>query len=208
MKKLYFLLFTFLMTAVSFGQVILAEDFSYTDGSLVPNGGWISTGGTSGDFLISSGEAVVQHGAPSEDVRYSFTSVTGDIYVAFDFSVDDLGAPYSSAGTDYEYFAHFNGPSFDFRARMDVVPPSNMGDYTVGISSSTSTAQAVWGTDLTYGTSYRAVIRYNQDNGTAQLWINPAAAGDTSISGTGDGATSIEGFSLRQFCFKQEAKRI
>jgi len=192
MKKLYFLFILFISVA-SYGQVILAEDFNYADGSLVPNGGWTSAGGTAGDFLISSGEAVVQHGTPSEDVRYSFTPVTGDIYVAFDFSVDDLGAPYSSAGNDFEYFAHFR-----FRAQMDIVPPTGDGDYSVGISSDANIAEAVWGSDLTYGTTYRAVIRFNQDTGTAELWINPTTSSDTSIIGTDDGAFSATSFDLRQ----------
>jgi hypothetical protein len=192
MKKLY-ILFIMLISAASYGQVILAEDFNYADGSLLPNGGWTSGGGTAGDFLVASGEAVVQHGAPSEDPRYSFTPVTGDVYAAFDFSVDDLGAPYSSAGSDFEYFAHFR-----FRAQMDIVPPTGGGDYTVGISSDDNVAEAVWGTDLTYGTSYRAVIRFNQDTGTAELWINPTTSADTSIIGTDDGAFSATSFDLRQ----------
>ena len=74
-------------------------------------------------------KAVVQHGAPSEDVKLPFSSVEGGLYVGFDFSVDDLGAPYS--GSDNEYFTHL-----DFKARMDVVPPSGSGDYSVGISQS------------------------------------------------------------------------
>jgi len=190
MKKIYFLLFTLLITSLSFGQVIVAEDFSYADGSLVPNGGWTTGSGTAGDLLVSSGEAVVQHGAPSEDARKTFSSVSGDIYYALDFSVDDLGAAY--VGTDNEYFAHVN-----FRARLSVGPGTNGGDYTVGIGSS-SAGQAIWATDLTYGQTYRAVVRYDQDLGLAQLWINPANAGSTSISGTEDGATSIDSFDLRQ----------
>ncbi|WP_400076319.1 T9SS type A sorting domain-containing protein [Winogradskyella sp. R77965] len=192
MKKIYFLLFT-LISFASFGQVIVAEDFDYPDGSLVPNGGWANTSGTAGDFLVSSGEAVVQHGTPSEDVEISFSSVTGDIYAGFDFSVDDLGAPYSSAGTDFEYFAHMS-----FRAQLDIVPPTGGGDYSVGISSDANIAEAVWATDLTYGTTYRAIIRFNQDTGTAELWINPATSTDTSIIGTDDGATSVDSFDLRQ----------
>ncbi len=182
-----------LISATSYGQVILAEDFDYPDGSLVPNGGWASTSGTAGDFLVSSGEAVVQHGTPSEDVEIAFSPVNGDIYAGFDFSVDDLGAPYSSMGTDFEYFAHLS-----FRAQVDIVPPSGGGDYSVGISSDPNTAEAVWATDLTFGTTYRAIIRFNQDTGTAELWINPASSADTSIVGSDDGPTSITSFDLRQ----------
>lgn len=193
MKKIYFLLFTFLITSLSFGQVIVAEGFSYPDGSLVPNGGWATTSGTAGDLLVASGEAVVQHGTPSEDTEITFSPVTGDIYAGFDFSVDDLGAPYSSAGNDFEYFAHFS-----FRAQIDIVPPTGGGDYSVGISSDQNTAEAIWGTDLTFGTTYRAIIRFNQDTGTAELWINPTTSADTSIIGTDDGATSVDSFDLRQ----------
>ena len=195
MRKNYFLtlLITLCFSTLSFGQVIHAEGFDYPDGSLVSNGiGWTSAGGTAGDFLVSSGQAVVQHGTPSEDVRYSFTPVTGDIFVAFDFSVDDLGAPYG-AGSDFEYFAHFA-----FRSQIDVVPPTGAGDYTLGISSDANTAEAIWATDLTFGTTYRAVMRFNQDTGTSTLWIDPTADTDTSIVGTDDGAFSVTSFDLRQ----------
>ena len=192
MKKLYFL-FILLISATSYGQVLVAEDFNYPDGSLVPNGGWATTSGTAGDLLVSSGEAVVQHGTPSEDVEITFSPITGDIYAGFDFSVDDLGAPYSNTGTDFEYFAHFN-----FKAQIDIVPPTGSGDYSVGISSDANTAEAVWGTDLTFGTTYRAIIRFNQDTGTAELWINPTMSSDTSIIGSDDGAASVDSFDFRQ----------
>ncbi len=197
MRKNYFLCFLFaLISYVSFGQVILSEDFSYADGSLVGNGAWASFSGTAGDLLVSSGQAVVQHGTPSEDASLSFTSVSGDIFYAFDFSVDDLGSPYS--GTDNEYFAVFKDSGFGFSARIDIVPPTAAGDYTVGISSTTSTAQATWATDLTFGTSYRAIVKFDQNTGTAQLWIDATAATDTSISGTADGPETVSQFALRQ----------
>jgi hypothetical protein len=193
MKKnyLFTLLLTFSFSIISFGQVILAEGFDYADGSLVPNGGWAREGGTSGDFQVVSGEAVVQHGTPSEDVKLAFTEISGSVYVAFDFSVDDLGAVYS--GSDNEYFAHL-----DFKARVDIVPPSANGDYSIGISSAASTADVIWATDLIFGTKYRALIKYDQDTGTASLWIDPSSSTDTSIVGAEDGANSVKEFELRQ----------
>lgn len=191
MKKIYILLFSFLITGLTFGQVIVAEDFSYPDGSLVPNGGWTTGSGTAGDLLVASEQAVVQHGEPSEDARQSFAEVaTGDIYYALDFSVDNLGAVYD--GTDNEYFSHFN-----FRARLSVGPGTSGGDYTVGIGSS-SAGQAIWSTDLIFGDTYRAVVRYNIDLGVAELWINPASEASTSILGDEDGMTTINSFDLRQ----------
>ncbi len=193
MKKNYIftLLITLCLTGASFGQVILAEDFSYSDGSLVGNGSWERVGGTEGDFLVTSGEAVVQHGTPSEDVKIPFTEVAGDVFAGFDFSVDDLGAPFS--GSDKEYFAHF-----DFKARFDIVPGVNGGDYTVGISSTTSSAQETLASDLTFGQTYRAVLKWDQVTGTAQVWIDPSAIGDTSISGSDSSTTSVSSFDLRQ----------
>ncbi|MBT7816242.1 MAG: hypothetical protein HN566_05830, partial [Polaribacter sp.] len=74
-----------LITAVSFGQVLISEDFTYADGSLVGNSTWGNVSGTAGDFLVTSGQAVVQHGTPSEDVNITWTAVAGDIYAGFDF---------------------------------------------------------------------------------------------------------------------------
>jgi hypothetical protein len=200
MKKLYSLLLSLLITSVGFGQVIVTDNFTYADGSLVPNGGWANHSGTAGDMLVASGQVVVEHGTPSEDASLAFTPVTGNIYYAIDFSVDDLGAPYSSAGTDFEYFAHFKNGATNFSARVDIVPPTGGGDYSVGISSDQSTADAVWATDLTYGVTYRATVRYDQDANIAELWIDASSSSDTSILGADqpDPGDSVESFALRQ----------
>jgi type IX secretion system substrate protein len=200
MKKLYILFFTFLITSVSFGQHFFSEMFAYADGSLVGNGAWVNHSGTAGDLLVSGGMAVVQHGTPSEDANVPFTPVAGNIYYALDFSVDDLGAPYTSGG-DYEYFAHFKvGGTNNFSARLDIVPPTGAGDYSVGIASDESTADAVWATDFTYGITYRATVRYNQDMNIAQLWIDASGPGDTSILGEdrADPGDAVDEFALRQ----------
>lgn len=197
MKKLY-LLITLFISTVSFGQVVASDGFDYADGSLVPNGGWAHHSGNDGDLMVSSGKTVVQHGTPSEDANLPFTAPSGDVYYGIDFSVDDLGAPY--AGSDNEYFAHFLNGTSNFSARLDIVPATGGGDYSVGIASDDSTADAIWATDLTFGTTYRAIVRYNQDSNIAQLWINPSAEGDSSIMGDDqtDPGDAVEAFALRQ----------
>ena len=194
MKKHYYLLFTILIASLSFGQ-IASDDFTYSDGSLVGNGAWVTHSGTAGDLLVSSGQVVVQHGTPSEDANLPFTPVSGVLYFGIDFTVDSSS---DIPGSDNEYFAHFKDSGNGFRARLDVVPGTAGGNYTVGISSSTSTAQATWGTDLSFGVTYRAIAKYDQDNGLAELWIDASSSGDTSISGNTATATSIESFALRQ----------
>jgi len=51
-----------------------------------------------------------------------------------------------------------------------------------------------------YGTTYRATVKYDQDNNIAQLWIDAAVEGDTSILGTDevDPGDSMVAFGLRQ----------
>lgn len=200
MKKSLMLVTSIMLVAgVAIAAVIISDDFSYPDGSLVGNGGWINHSGTAGDLLVENGQAVVQHGIPSEDASLPFTATPGSVlFYRFDFSVDDLGEPIS--GGDYEYFAHFKDGGFGFRARMDIVEPSGGGDYTVGISSIGSTADATWPSDLMYGVVYHVVVSYDQTNNIAQLWIDPADASSPSIIGNdeADPGTAIEAFALRQ----------
>ncbi len=176
----------------------LTENFTYTDGSLVPNGGWANHSGTLGDMMVTSGQVLVQHGTPSEDANLAFTPVAGNLYFGIDVTVNDPGGPIS--GADNEYFAHFKDSGFGFFGRLDIVAPIGGGDFTFGISTDTSTAQATWATDLTYGVTYRVIVRYDQDNNIAEMWVDATLESDTSILGTdqADPGNSIESFALRQ----------
>lgn len=188
-----------LIAGVAIAAIVASDDFSYPDGSLVGNGAWFNHSGTAGDFQVVGGQAVVTHGAPSEDVTLPFTpNAGGDLFFSFDFSVDDPGAPIS--GTDNEYFAHFKDDGFGFRGRMDIVPANGAGDYTVGISSISSTADVVYPVDLTYGVTYNVIVQYDQTANFARLWIDASADTDLAITGTDqpDPGTIITGFALRQ----------
>ena len=176
----------------------ITDDFDYSDGSLIGNGLWTAHSGTPGDFQVLSGQGVVQHGAPSEDINIEFTAVTGSVYYSFDFSVDNPGNVIGTNGTDFEYFAHLMNDGGSFRARLDIVAPNTTGDYTLGISSGTSTAEATCATDLTFGTTYRVTVRFGQDNSEAQLWIDATSETDTSISGSTGGAQTVNQFAFRQ----------
>ncbi len=189
---------TVALTSLAPAVVILSDNFDYADGSLVTNGGWTNHSGTTGDLLLAGGKAVVQHGTPSEDANIAFTAVSGKIFYGIDFSVGALAAAY--AGSDNEYFAHFKDNGFGFSARMDIVAPTGAGDYSVGIASDASTADSIWATDLIFGTTYRAVVEFDQDNNQAKLWINASLETDTSILGDdqADPGNSIIEFALRQ----------
>ncbi|WP_053002259.1 T9SS type A sorting domain-containing protein [Kordia jejudonensis] len=194
MRKITFLVFLFI-TSLSFGQILIDEDFDYPNGSLVGNGTWASHSGAGTNAIqVSSGEISMLHGSGvREDVNIPFTSTSTVKYAGFDITVTN-GAAIS--GTDNEYFAHFN--STGFRARIDVVPPTGAGDFRIGIASNSSTAEATWATDLTFGVTYRIVVRYDETSGQSQLWIDPSLESDTSILGSATSPTAVTSFCFRQ----------
>ena len=186
-------------------QVLLSEDFSYADGALVPNGGWTEYGNNQPeDLLVESGQALIRHGNATQDVNLSFTTTPGTLYYGIDFSVDDRGTPFDTNFSDFEYFATFYNGNNDtinnLSARLDIVSPSDTGDFTVGIASDDGTADATWGTDLNYGTTYRAIVSYDQADNVARLWIDAAVESDTSIVGTNQDTPGdvVSAFALRQ----------
>ena len=175
------------------------DSFDYPDGPLVSSSNWNNFSGTEGDLLVADGKALVQHGTPSEDAGVSFGAVEGVLYYAFDFSVNNPGE--SIFGGDYEYFAMFKDDGFSYRARIDIVEANIQGnDFSIGISSVGSTADAVWPDDLSFETNYRVTVKYDQNLNIAQLWINASSETDTSILGEdeSDPGTTITQFGLRQ----------
>ena len=174
------------------------DNFSYSNGSLISASSWSTFSGTEGDLIVTDGQVLVQHGTPSEDASVAFNSVVGSIYYAFDFTVN---AAEAISGGDYEYFSILKDDGNNFRGRLDIVNANTEGnDFTVGISTKGSTADTVWASDLSFGITYRATVKFDQDTNIAQLWIDASSESDTSISGndeTGPG-TTITQFGLRQ----------
>lgn len=178
-------------------DVLIDEQFSYTDGALTTVGApfWTTHSGTAGQIQVSGG-AISLNDADSEDVNRQLASAitSGQIFAGFDFSVT-AAAP--ASGDDYEYFASFGNGTTDFTSRVDVVNPSMTGDFTLGIAGAGSTADATFGSDLTFGTTYRAVIRYDRDSGISTLWVSPTSAASASIDSLAD-TNDVSGFYFRQ----------
>lgn len=174
-------------------DLLASDDFSYADGSLVGNGGWTNHSGNAGDLLVSGGQAVVQHGVPSEDAGITFADVNSGILSAvFDIIVNDDTA---IGGNDFEYFAHFQTEgSNNFRSRLDVQSGTMGGDYTLGISSTTSTAEATLTQDFMFGDTVSVVLDFDLDTGLGSLTV-----GSETIVGTStDIGATLNRFSLRQ----------
>lgn len=186
------------------GDILFSEGFDYADGTkLVDIATWGNHSGTPAELEVNNGTlAVIENGTPSEDANRALgqTFTTGAVYAGFDFSV---AAAAVASGTDFEYFAHIgNIGSLDFGSRMDIQAAQGAGDFRVGISPSAS-VDATWGTDLTFGTTYRAIFGYNRDTGFTKLWIDAAVPGDTFIQ------TSIVDFNdVNSFMFRQSNSSI
>lgn len=185
-------------------QILVNDNFNRPDGSLVgtiptpgPGGTWASHSGTLGDLLISGGQAVVQHGTPSEDANVSFAlQGAGMITASFDITVNDDTV--IGGGTDFEYFAHFmQVGSFDFYSRLDIVPANVAGpgnDFTLGIATVASTAETVFPTDFSYNTPINVTLGYDWGTGLSSVTVG----GTTIFSSTAVLGASIDAFALRQ----------
>ncbi len=177
------------------GVTLASDDFSYPDGSLVPNGGWANHSGAEGDLLVAGGAAVIQHGTPSEDANLVFDAQAGGVITAtFDITVND-DSVIGTGGTDYEYFAHFfTSGSFNFRSRLDVVAPNDTGDYSLGLSSQTSTAEATLVSDFNFGDTVSVSLSFDLADGTGSLTVN----GETISGSANDPGQSINAIGFRQ----------
>jgi len=183
--------------------VVVNDNFNRPDGSLVgtlptpgPVGVWANHRGTVGDLLISGGQAVVQHGVPSEDANVPFAlQGSGLITANFDITVN---ASSVITGGDYEYFAHFmQVGTFNFYSRLDIVPanvvaPGN--DFTLGIATAAGAAETVFPTDFSFNTPINVTLSYDWVSGLSAVQVGA----NTVYSTTSIPGVSIDAFALRQ----------
>lgn len=172
------------------------DNFAYPDGNLVGNGDWANHSGTGSFIQVVSEEVVLQHGGGSrEDANTGFTAQTTGVLTA-DFDITVLAEQtIGTNGTDFEYFAHFfTDGDFNFRSRLDVVAPTTGGDYTLGISSGSSTAEANLPTDFSFGSVVPVSISFDLNSGIGSL-----TAGGNTVSGIDTFLSeSLDRFALRQ----------
>ncbi len=180
--------------------ILIDDNFNRPDGSLVPTaptpgpgGAWTNFSGNAGDLLISGGQAVVQHGVPSEDAGSSFADVTSGVLTAnFDITVND-DTPIG--GGDYEYFSMFtDGGTSTFYSRLGVEPGQAGGDYTFGISTNSGTSETLFPTDFAYGQTVNGTLTYDFGSGLSSFSIG----GATILSTTSAFPAVLRTFALRQ----------
>ena len=179
---------------------LVAETFTYADGALTNNAAWTAHSGAGNKvILVSVGKVTVQQSAGSgEDVATPFAArdTTQKTYACF-----ELNVPTTAGFTGNTYFVHFKDTgTSNFRARTYVAPPQAGGHYTLALSNDGTGAQPLWGSDLTFGVTYKVVISYNAANGEAELWVNPANELSPKIldADTPGPKLAISTFALRQ----------
>lgn len=188
-----------LATAVQAG-VLLNENFSYPDGSLtdVSAGRWVTHSGTAGQVTVASG-AITLTQSQSEDLNatlgggpYAKDSAVV-LYAAFKATFTALP---SATGT---YFAHFKNASSGFNAKLFATTAgAEIDKFRLGISRGANTATPLE-TDLTLGTTYTVVVRYEIDTQAATLWVDPTSEADPGVNAT-DTATAndVVAFAFRE----------
>lgn len=187
-------------TSASAQSTILTEDFNYADGPLaVANSAWVNHSGTADTLFVASNEAQILMDGGSEDLHRVFdggASFTSGVVTAnFDIRVTAPG-PISDNGDD-EYFAHFwaSSATTAFRARAFVHMPTAGGDYTLSISTASSSVSVDLPVDFSFDTIVPVSISFDLDAATASI----TAGGSTVTDFTAPPSVpEIDGFALRQ----------
>jgi hypothetical protein len=192
-----------ILVSPALAATIMSETFAYSDGNLVPNGApfaWANFSGAVTDIQVASGRAT-GFGPNANDDHALFTpqATSAVTYACFRATI-----PAPSGQPKPIYFAMLkDGGTSIFVARVYVLPLPTAGEWTFGISySSTSATVGVvpWSaTTLAYGTDYTIAIKYDPAAFTATLWVDPVDESSTSVSIVGTAAAvAVSGFGLRQ----------
>jgi len=194
---------------VAAASQLYVDHFDYADGWLAGNGTnptWYAhSAAATNPILVQGWRAYFQQASGSrEDLTKQFSpaqSTSAKTYASFTLVVTAL------TGTTDDYFAHFKpyptvADTFNYKGRVYVSPPQSGGNYTVGVSVTSSGTSPVvrWSSDLTYGVRYRIVSSYDAATGTSELWVNPVDESSAKITSTNAAAA---GSGIGAYCLRQ-----
>jgi hypothetical protein len=203
---------SFVITVFPSFHIVLSDGFDYPDGSLTSVSTiWGTHSGTAGDVKVTGGKIFLS-GTNSEDVSSTFTNPPSFTAVSCfphegwilysSFDVNFISRPTTSSG---EYFAHFRNSGTGTSFGGKVFATTNgaaSGKLRLGLSNSANApANVIWPSDLSTGTTYTVVTRYNVGIGQATLWINPTTVSSPSITAT-DGAFP---FTTETYSFREQS---
>jgi len=182
--------------------ILLADAFSYADGSLVTNSSFLYTNisGTNGDMLVAGAKLSLTF-RRSEDVAAPLTNApyapagNAVLYAGMTVNLSEL----PSSG----YFAYFKDAASTFRGKLFATTsnaaPGSFRFSVMNTGSTLASTNPVFDQDIALNTSHRLVLRYEVGTGLSTLWVDPTAESDPSIAANDfQGPTTISTFSFRQ----------
>jgi hypothetical protein len=190
-------LFPLLVTATE--EVILCDNFTYPDGSLVTNSAffWDTRSGIAGQCQAGGGQLQLC-ATQTEDVVARLVGApyakTNSIGLYSSFKVRFLTLPKPAPA----FFAHFaNGSTLRGRIYAGTTNAAE-GCFRLQVANGAG-PPLEFPQDLTTNVTYQVVTRYMVDSATTTLWLNPASELDAGISaGDPQNATSITAYGFRQ----------
>jgi hypothetical protein len=160
--------------------VLFFDTFSYGNGSIVTNSGflWQNRSGIDGECRVTNGQLQVT-AELSEDVVGRLIGAPHDknngTVLYSSFKAKFLTLPNSTP----DYFAHFaNGSTLRGRVYAAIPVGSPFGLFRLLVSNGTATNIVELPTDLTTNVTYTVVTRYNIDTATTTLWVDSIAESD------------------------------
>ena len=192
----------------SYGATLFSDDFSYPNGNLVGQGGWVQTSSTASPIQVAGGAAAL--GTSGQDI-YSplVSSLSLSAGPSFYYG---LALNVSAAQATGDCFVHFTptaGDSISFFGQTFI--KSSGAGFVLGYLEVSGGTVNYGSTVLSFNTNYRLVVAYNNVSGplndTASLYVNPsdprvegnntAYLTDTWTSATAE-PTAIAALNLRQ----------
>jgi len=181
------------LTTNIYSQVLLEENFDYTEGDLITDHGWVahSDPGTDPIMVVSPGLSFAGHPGSGignaahlnvgngEDVHKLFTPVTsGAVYTSFMVKQDDNDA-------DGYFFHYSSNPHVSDEERATVWVRTTFSGTNAQFGLSFGTGLAVYpGLDWTIGETYFFVLKYEifdgADNDEVSLYIFDESSPPTS----------------------------
>jgi hypothetical protein len=175
---------SFVLTVHPVLGLLKADDFDRPDGPLAGDGGWLSHSGTLQETQITNNQVRLSS-SQSEDVSTEpsgapFTPSAGHVLYS-SFTVNFSQLPTASGG----YFAHFKDDSLGFRGRVYAsTANAAAGSFRLGIANNAAAiaANSEWPANLSTGSTYTVVTRYNVGTGVSTLWVDPTSESTAGVT--------------------------
>ncbi len=194
------------MSSIASASLLRSDTFNYVDGNLpvVSNSTWSKASGN-GDLNVNSGHVVIDDtNTENDSVALSGAFTTGSLYASFTINGETADMAGGSVG---DYFANFvaSGGTTSQEARIFAGKPTGMpGIYQLGVANFTSGVNNeifLASKNLTAGTTYLVVMRYDIGNSKTTLWVNPTSESDTNFAQATDTTTNVG--MVNAFMFRQ-----